>query len=51
MNHISDARDKRLHLHHFLQGLDPIIWDRSTSDEFGRLANGNQHDVIGTNTI
>ena len=51
MNHIYDARGKRLHLHHLLQGKDRIIWDRSTSNEFGRLANGNQHGVKGTNTI
>ena len=29
---------------HLLQGPDRIIWDR-------RLVNGNQHGVIGTNTI
>ena len=41
MNHIYDARGKGLNLHHLLQGKDRIIWDRSTSNEFGRLANGN----------
>ena len=27
------------------------IWDKSLSNEWGRLAQGNRHSVIATNTI
>ena len=34
-----------------LKGSDRVIWARSLSNEWGRLAQGNDNDVTGTDTI
>ena len=50
-NHIFDPSGKKQTLDSLLQGPTKAIWQRSASNEFGRLAQGNNHGVKGTNTI
>ena len=50
-NHIFDASGKKQTLDSLLQGPTKTVWQRSASNEFGRLAQGNLHGVKGTNTI
>ena len=52
MHIYDDATGKRLSLRTLLQ--DPSTkdtWARSSSNEYGRLLAGNQHGIIGTNTM
>ena len=42
---------KKLSIDSLLKGNDEKIWKRSLSNEWGRLAAGNQHGTSGTNTI
>ena len=50
-NHIFDANGKKENIDSLLSGPDSIIWNKSVSNEFGRLAQGNDAGFIGTNTI
>jgi len=50
-NHIFDANGKKETIDSLLSGPDSIIWNKSVSNEFGRLAQGNDAGIIGTNTI
>ena len=34
-----------------LRGENKLLWDRSLSNEFGRLAQGNKYDVVATDII
>ena len=49
-NHIFDAHGKRETIDSLLQK-DPSKWNRALSNEWGRLAQGNDTGVIGTDTI
>ena len=51
MNHIFDNNGKRQTLEVLLKGPGSNIWQRSTSNEFGRLAQGNQFGIQGTDTL
>jgi len=51
-NHIFDANGKKETINSLLSGPDSIIWNKSVSNEFGRLAQGkNDAGIIGTDTI
>jgi len=50
-NHIFDANGKKETIDSLLSGPDSIIWNKSVSNEFGRLAQGNDAGIIGTDTI
>ena len=51
VNHIYDDNGKKLSLDDLLTGDNKDIWIRSTSNEIGRLAQGNIHGVQYTDTI
>ena len=51
INHIYDSLGRKQTLSRLLQGEDKILWQRSASNEFGRLAQGNDYGISGTNTI
>ena len=50
-NHIFDANGKKERIDSLLSGPDSIIWNKSVSNDFGRLAQGNDACIIGTDTI
>jgi len=50
-NHIFDAYGKKETINSLLSGPDSVIWNKSVSNEFGRLAQGNDTGIIGTDTI
>ena len=51
VNHIYDANGKRETVDTLINGTDSAHWTKSLSNEFGRLAQGNQHGVRATDTI
>jgi hypothetical protein len=51
MSHIYNAQGKKQSLKDLLSGPAKGIWSRSSSNEFGRLAQGNDFGIEGTNTI
>ena len=51
MQHIFDINGKRISIDRLLDGEDKAIWTRSLSNEWGRLASGNDYGVKGTDTI
>ena len=51
MNNIYDTHGKKQCLQQLLFCPDGENWSRSTSNEFGRLAQGNDFCVAGTDTI
>ena len=50
VNHIYDNNGKKETIDS-LRKKFPEIWDKSLSNEWGRLAQGNKYGIIGTNTI
>lgn len=50
-NHISRPDGKRETIDTFLKGSDRTVWLRSLSNEWGRLAQGNDFGVSSTDTI
>ena len=50
-NHIFDESGKRQTLELLLRGPDNQIWERSASNEFGRLTQGNRFGTKGTDTM
>ena len=46
-----DQMEKKETINTLLQGSDREIWTQSLSNEWGRLAQGNNHWVVSTNTI
>ena len=50
-HHIFDANGRKLSLDKLLSGPIQHIWQQSASNEFGRLAQGNNTGVVGTDTI
>ena len=51
VNHIYRPDGKKETIDTLLQGSDRTIWNQSLSNEWGRLAQGNDHGVVATNTI
>ena len=51
VNHIFRPDGKKETIDTLLQGSDRKIWTRSLSNEWGRLAQGNDHGVVATDTI
>ena len=51
INHIYNESGKRETLDTLLKGSQQETWQRSLSNEWGRLAQGNDYNVKGTNTI
>jgi len=51
INHIYDENGKRETIDSLLQGKSSQVWIRSLSNEWGRLANGNDAGIKGTQTI
>ena len=51
MFHIFDDSGRKLSMDALLKGTDKPIWERSLSNEWGRLAKGNKYGTVGTNTI
>ena len=51
VNHIYNSSGVKQNLRTLLKGNDKLIWLRSLSNEFGRLAQGNDFNVKGTDTI
>ena len=51
MSHIYNSQGKKQSLKALLCGPDKDIWSRSTSNEFGRLAQGNDFGIEGSDTI
>ena len=51
VNHIYRPDGKKETIDTLLQGSDRDIWTRSLSNEWGRLAQGNSHGVLPTDTI
>ena len=49
--HIYDNNGNKQSLDALLQGPDKLTWQRSASNEFGRLAQGNHFGTAGTDTI
>ncbi len=50
-NHIYDANGKRETVESLLKGPDAEVWNKSLSNEYGRLAQGNKYGVRSTDTI
>ena len=48
---IFDTNGKRVSTDRLLAGEDKVIWTRSLSNEWGRLASGSNYGVKGTDTI
>ena len=48
--HIYDTNGKKESLESLMKK-DPIKWGKALSNEWGRLAQGNKHGVVATNTI
>ena len=51
MSHIYNAPGKKQSLKDLLYGPEKDIWSRSTSNEFGRLAQGNDFGIEGSDNI
>ena len=51
VQHIFTADGKKETIDSLLNSLDKEIWTKSLSNEWGRLAQGNQHGVTSTDTI
>ena len=51
VNHIYDDKGQRLSINKLLTGSQAPIWNKSLSNETGRLAQGNKHGVSSTDTI
>ena len=51
VNHIYRPDGKKETIDSLLQGSDRVIWTRSLSNEWGRLAQGNDNNVAYTDTI
>ena len=51
INHIYDENGKRETIDSLLQGKSSQVWNRSLSNEWGRLADGNDAGIKGTQTI
>ena len=51
INHIYTPEGTRLSIDALLNGSDNKIWERSLSNEWGRLADGNIYGIKGTKTI
>ena len=51
VQHIYKANGKRETVDSVLKGPDHEIWNTALSNEWGRLAQGNQHGVKSTDTI
>jgi hypothetical protein len=51
MHHIYDANGKRQTVDQLLHGPNSIIWNKSMSNELGRLAQGNDVGIKATDTI
>ena len=49
--HVYNAMGKRETIDTLLYGINGTTWTRSLSNEFGRLAQGNDYGVAGTDTI
>ena len=49
--HIFDQTGRKLSMDSLLKGKDKHIWERSLSNEWGRLAAGSKYGIIGTKTI
>ena len=50
VNHIYNAHGKRETIDS-LRASNAVVWDKALSNEWGRLATGNIHGVIATDTI
>lgn len=51
MMHMYDSHGKRLSMDNLINGPQGDTWTRALSNEWGRLAQGNDHGVLATNTI
>ena len=51
IHHIFNETGKRMSIDELRQGPDSKIWDQSLSNEWGRLAQGNDNNVPYTDTI
>ena len=51
VNHIYNEHGKKETMESLLRGENKVLWDRSLSNEFGRLAQGNKYGVVATDTI
>ena len=51
VNHIYRPDRKKETIASLLKGSDRKIWERSLSNKWGRLAQGNNNDVVATDTI
>jgi hypothetical protein len=51
VNHIFNSQGKKETIDTHLSGKDGTTWTKSLSNEFGRLAQGNNHGIVGTDTI
>ena len=51
VNHIYRPDGKKETIDSVLQGSDQEIWTKSLSNEWGRLAQGNDSGVLATDTI
>ena len=49
--HVFDAAGKKQTLENLLKGQQKQIWQQSASNEFARLAQGNDSGTVGTDTI
>jgi hypothetical protein len=49
--HIYDSAGKKMHIRDLLNGNEKKTWQRSISNEIGRLAQGNKYSVKPTNTM
>ena len=49
--HIYDDQGKKLSMNNLIQGEHKDRWVKALSNEWGRLAQGNKHGVLATNTI
>ena len=51
LNHIYDKKGKKQTLQNLLKGPKQDRWLQALSNEFGRLAQGNNRGIVGTDTI
>ena len=51
VNHIFTASGKKETIDSLLNSINKVVWTRSLSNEWGRLAQGNTHGVTSTDTI
>ena len=51
VNHIFSPDGKKETIDSLLNSINKVVWTRSLSNEWGRLAQGNKHGVTSTDTI